>query len=94
MPAPRFDYVAPTTVEGAVAALLEGGRNARVMAGGTDLLVKIRHRMLFPERIVSLKRIPGLDAITFDKRAGLTTGPVKKMTCLFSSVSTISPKGS
>ncbi|MCB2147695.1 MAG: xanthine dehydrogenase family protein subunit M [Deltaproteobacteria bacterium] len=74
MPAARFDYIAPTTVEAAVAALVEGGRDTRVMAGGTDLLVKIRHRMLSPKRILSLKQIAGLDAITVDKKNGLTIG--------------------
>ena len=74
MPAARFDYIAPTTVDAAVAALVEGGRDTRVMAGGTDLLVKIRHRMLSPKRILSLKKIAGLDAITVDKKSGLTIG--------------------
>ena len=74
MPAARFDYIAPTTVDAAVAALVEGGRDTRVMAGGTDLLVKIRHRMLSPKRILSLKQIAGLDAITVDKKSGLTIG--------------------
>jgi CO/xanthine dehydrogenase FAD-binding subunit len=74
MPAPRFDYIAPTTVDEAIAVLAKGGRDTRVMAGGTDLLVRIRHRMLFPKRIVSLKRIPGLAAIRFDKTRGLTIG--------------------
>ena len=74
MPAAQFDYIAPTTVDEAVAALVRGGRDTRVMAGGTDLLVKIRHRMLFPKQIVSLKRIAGLDAITLDKKNGLTIG--------------------
>ena len=74
MPAARFDYIAPTTVDAAVAALVEGGRDTRVMAGGTDLLVKIRHRMLSPKRILSLKQIAGLDAITVDKKNGLTIG--------------------
>ncbi len=74
MPAAQFDYVAPTTIDEAVDALLQGGRDTRVMAGGTDLIVKIRHRMLFPKCIVNLKRIAGLDAITVDKTNGLTIG--------------------
>lgn len=74
MPAPHFDYLAPTTVDEAVAMLAKGGHDTRVMAGGTDLLVKIRHRVLMPKRIVSLKHIAGLDAITFDKKIGLTIG--------------------
>ena len=74
MPVAQFDYIAPTTVHEAVAALVKGGRDTRVMAGGTDLIVKIRHRMLFPKCIVNLKRIAGLDAITDDKKNGLTIG--------------------
>lgn len=74
MPAAQFDYIAPTSVDEAVAALVKGGRDTRVMAGGTDLIVKIRHRMLFPKCIVNLKRIAGLDAITVDKTNGLTIG--------------------
>lgn len=74
MAAPQFDYIAPRTVEEAVSALVETDTDTRVMAGGTDLLVKIRHRMLSPKCIVSLKRIPGMDAIAFDKRSGLTIG--------------------
>ena len=74
MPAAQFDYIAPTTVDEAVAALVKGGRDTRVMAGGTDLIVKIRHRMLFPKCIINLKRIAGLDAITVDKTNGLTIG--------------------
>jgi len=74
MPAAQFDYIAPTTVHEAVAALVKGGRDTRVMAGGTDLIVKIRHRMLFPKCIVNLKRIAGLDAITDDKKNGVTIG--------------------
>jgi carbon-monoxide dehydrogenase medium subunit len=74
MPVPRFDYVAPASLDEAVALLADGGVKTRIMAGGTDLLVRIRHRMLFPERIVSLKGIAGLDAITVDKSDGLTIG--------------------
>jgi carbon-monoxide dehydrogenase medium subunit len=74
MAAPRFDYIAPRTVDEAVSLLVKGGAGTRVMAGGTDMLVKMRHRLLVPERIVSLKRIAGLEAITFDKQSGLTIG--------------------
>ena len=74
MAVPRFDYVAPATIEEAILALVDGGPGTRVMAGGTDLLVRIRHRMASPQRIVSLKRISGLEAIVFDNKKGLTIG--------------------
>jgi len=54
--------------------LAERPGQARLLAGGTDLLLQMeagRHR---PERVVSLGRIPGLDAITWDDRKGLTIG--------------------
>jgi carbon-monoxide dehydrogenase medium subunit len=53
-----LDYVAPTTTDEAIKAL--GGGSARVLAGGTDLLVQMRAGRVKPERIVDLKRIPGL----------------------------------
>ena len=74
MPAPRFDYIAPKTVDEVVTALANGDGGTRVMAGGTDLLIKIRQRMLAPKRIVSLKGVDGLDAVSFDKKIGLTIG--------------------
>lgn len=54
----QLDYVAPTTADEAVKAL--AGGPAKVLAGGTDLLVQLRTGRLKPERIVDLKRIPGL----------------------------------
>jgi carbon-monoxide dehydrogenase medium subunit len=61
-------------VDQAVNLLVKGGRDTRIMAGGTDLLVRIRHRMVFPRRIVSLKQITGLNTIAFDAKRGLTIG--------------------
>ena len=74
MAVPRFDYVAPATLDEAIAALVDGGNDTRIMAGGTDLLVKIRHRMIAPATIVSLKGIADLEAIAFDRKRGLTIG--------------------
>ncbi len=74
MPVPRFDYYAPTTVGKAVGLLAQAGPEARVMAGGTDLLVKIRFRVIQPRAIVGLKKIKGLDRIRFSCNKGLTIG--------------------
>lgn len=70
----RFDYFAPRTVEQAVALLKEHGERARILAGGTNLMVQIRHKAIAPEVVVGLKRIEGLDTITFDPDKGLTIG--------------------
>ena len=48
--------------------------SARVMAGGTDLLIKIRHGALAPRFLVGLKKIPDLNRIIFDETRGLVIG--------------------
>ncbi len=70
----HFDYHAPTTIDDAIALLKSKGPGARVMAGGTDLLIKMRHAGLKPTAIISLKRIPGLNTIAFDEKRGLIIG--------------------
>lgn len=74
MPVPEFEYAAPDTIEAAVNLLKEKGQGAHVMAGGTDLLIKVRHNALQPRFVVGLKQIKGLDKISFDPEKGLTIG--------------------
>jgi carbon-monoxide dehydrogenase medium subunit len=70
----RFDYQEPTSLEEAF-ALLEGhGEEARVIAGGTSLIIWMRQRLLMPKVVISLARIPNFDAICFDARDGLRLG--------------------
>ena len=64
----QLDYLAPTTTDEAVAALAEAGGAARVLGGGTDLLVQLRAGRLAPGLIVDLKRIAG--AIGIRQEAG------------------------
>src|SRR5499426_2661193 len=60
-------YEAPDSVEGAVALLLGATGDARVLAGGTDLLVQMRADMLDPELIVDIKKISETRTITEEK---------------------------
>ena len=70
----KFDYFAPTTLDEAIDLLKKYGSRAKIMAGGTDLMVKMRLRAVSPEVIVSLKNIPGLDTLTVNPQKGLTIG--------------------
>src|SRR4029077_11924626 len=56
-------YEAPESLEGAV-ALLASPKDARVLAGGTDLLVQMRSDILDPELIVDIKKIAQTRAVT------------------------------
>jgi carbon-monoxide dehydrogenase medium subunit len=60
---PRVSYTAPTTVDDAVKALAGAGGLAKVLSGGTDLLVQLKSGRLKPELIVDTKHIPGLIGI-------------------------------
>jgi len=55
-----FAYVRPGTLDEAVALLNEYGSDARVLAGGTDLIIRLRDRTLTPSVVVDIKRIPEL----------------------------------
>jgi carbon-monoxide dehydrogenase medium subunit len=61
-----FDYVAPTTVSDALAALAEHGDDAKVLGGGQSLLPILRMRLNAPAVVVDLGRIPELQGITDD----------------------------
>jgi aerobic carbon-monoxide dehydrogenase medium subunit len=55
-----FEYVECKGVEEAVAALVRGGDDSRVIAGGTALVPLMKHQVLRPAALVSITRIPGL----------------------------------
>lgn len=59
-----FDYVAPTTVEEALAVLAEHGDEAKVLAGGQSLLPVLRMRLNAPEVVVDISGIASLKGIT------------------------------
>ena len=60
-------YEAPDSVEGAVALLSAANGEARVLAGGTDLLVQMRADMVDPELIVDIKKIAETRVVTEEK---------------------------
>ncbi len=60
---PRFDYVRAGSVAEAVHLLAEPGVRSRLLAGGTDLLVYIRHEPPNFDRVVDIGRVPELKRI-------------------------------
>ncbi|HEX6149205.1 FAD binding domain-containing protein [Nocardioides sp.] len=72
IPAP-FDYVAPTSVDEALAALAQHGDDAKIIAGGQSLLPVLRMRLNAPEMVIDLGRIDSLRGIR-DEGAAIVIG--------------------
>ena len=66
-------YEAPSSLEQAVGLLAAASGDARVLAGGTDLLVQMRTDVLNPELVVDIKHIPELREIK-EESAGFRIG--------------------
>ena len=58
-----FEYVRPTSVEEAVAALVEHGDDAKVLAGGHSLLPLMKLRLAMPAVLIDISRIPDLSYV-------------------------------
>ncbi len=58
-----FEYVRPTSVEEAVAALVEHGDDAKVLAGGHSLLPLMKLRLAMPAVLIDIGRIPDLSYV-------------------------------
>jgi CO/xanthine dehydrogenase FAD-binding subunit len=69
-----IDYVAPRTLPEAVGFLSAQKERARVLAGGTDLIVQIREQRRDVDLLVDVKRIPELNELRYDRPAGLCIG--------------------
>ncbi|MGE0229498.1 MAG: xanthine dehydrogenase family protein subunit M [Dehalococcoidia bacterium] len=67
-------YRRPATLQEAVQLLRDNGPTARVLAGGTDIIVMARERRRDTSMFVDIKAIPELTGIRFDASEGLTLG--------------------
>ena len=56
-------YLAPETLDEAIGAFAGAGSAARILAGGTDLLVQMRAGSVKPGLIVDVKKIAGMTSI-------------------------------
>ena len=70
----KFDYLRPQTLEEALSLLNQHGKKAKLIAGGTDVIVMIKQKAMMPEVLISLRGIPRLDQIQYD--GALKIGPM------------------
>jgi xanthine dehydrogenase FAD-binding subunit len=69
-----FEYAAPTSLAQATELLARANGNARILAGGTDLLVQLRENLRQADLVIDVKRIPELTELTFSQEGHLHLG--------------------
>ncbi len=69
-----FDFVVPQSIEEAVSILNEKGERARMIAGGTDILVMMRAGRRLADVVLDAKGIPELNEMSYTPEGGLTLG--------------------
>lgn len=74
MALPMFDYVAAHSIEEAAGLAAESGDKYVVMAGGTDVMILMKDRLLKPECVLDIKRIAGMDQLEYVPGEGLRIG--------------------
>lgn len=81
----NFEYFEPKTLKEAVRLLVKYKKGAKLLAGGTDLMVGMKDGFVRPKCLINLKKIKGLDKITYSKKKGLSIGSLVTWTNILSS---------
>jgi len=71
---PSFEYLRPKSINEAISLLESHGEKGRYIAGGTDVIVKIKERKMAPDYLISLRHIPDLAYIHRDPEGILRLG--------------------
>lgn len=71
---PDFQYYSPQTLPEACSLLSQFGSKAKVLSGGTDLIVKMKQSLLEPEVLVSLQGLTKLKEIYYEQGKGVVIG--------------------
>ena len=69
-----FELFEPKNIEEAVQLMSSHGDRAKVLAGGLDLISKMRRWQIDSAALVSLQEIPGLDTIEADEKGAIRLG--------------------
>ena len=76
---PSFEYLAPREPAELAAMLAEHGKDARILSGGTDLLVQMKDHAFTPKYLIDITRLESLSTLSFDEKGGLFIGSTAKM---------------
>ena len=69
-----FDYAAPGTLAEATAMLAKANGKAKLLAGGTDIIVQLREGLRDADLVIDVKKIPELMELSYSAQQGLRLG--------------------
>lgn len=76
---PKFEFQEPTSIQAACSILEQNSGKAKVIAGGTDLLVNLKKKLGKPEVLISLDKIAEMKGLSYSDDRGLRIGPLVTM---------------
>ena len=79
---PNLEYIQPRTIEETCDLLQQYKGRARILAGGTDLLNRLKKRDVTPDILIDLRGIPDLDQIVLNENQGVTIGTLTPIQAL------------
>jgi carbon-monoxide dehydrogenase medium subunit len=71
---PALELLRPTSLEEATSVLAQQGEEAKIIAGGTALVIMLRNRLISPAALLSIERVPGLRYVRHEPGSGLRIG--------------------
>lgn len=80
MTLPPFEFLAPSSIKEAVQLLHQYQANAKILAGGTDLIPSMKNKLFEPSYLISINRIDELKSMNFDASTGLRLGALVTIT--------------
>lgn len=70
----ELQYLRPETISNVLELLDKYGKDAKILAGGTDVIIALKDRMILCKYLIDIKSIPELQGITYSKEFGLSIG--------------------
>ena len=77
-PLAKMDFVAPSSLKEVLSLLEKHGNKAKLLAGGTDLIPKMKKRAIMADLVIDLNRISGLSQIEV-RNDGLHIGGLTRL---------------
>ena len=75
----NFEYFAPSTTSEVLDLVSRLGNKAKILAGGTDLFILMKDKVLKPEQLIDINNVEDFKGITYENGKGAVIGAATKI---------------